>query len=298
MKQSRGFLGIAVVLAIAVCFALANTLASLAYAGGSDPLSLSTSRFFLPALILLLLLPARGVKILLPQRDGLIAITLGIVTAIYTFALLSAINLMPVSLAVLIFFLFPLFTSIILAICGWERLTLVTGGAAMVAFLGLALALGVHSRHVPVEGIVYAALAALGLAIVSAVSSRVIRSGDSRPVTLYMAASAAIVFALVSLLRGQFLLPHTMEGWIGFVGSNLFYAGAMIGFFIAISLIGPAKTTLFGNVEPLITLGTAYLFLGQLLAPQQIAGVALVVLALVGASILGRRQQPNQSKRR
>src|SRR3546814_5809666 len=91
-------------------------------------------------------------------------------------------------------------------------------------------------------GIVYGALAALGLATVSAVSHRVIRAGEPRQTTLYVALGAAATFVVLTLAGGAFTLPDTRAGWWGFVGTNLFYAVAMIGFFAAISLIGPART--------------------------------------------------------
>ena len=54
----------------------------------------------------------------------------------------------------------------------------------------------------------------------------------------------------------------------------------MIGYFVAISMIGPGKTTLYSNIEPLIAIGAAFLLLGQVLSPLQILGVFVVVGAL------------------
>src|SRR3546814_18530005 len=93
MESRREIIGITLVVFNSVCFALANTLAMFAYGGGSDPLSVSTARFFLPALILVIVLLATGRKLALPPRDGLIAGALGVVTAGYTWALLTSISL-------------------------------------------------------------------------------------------------------------------------------------------------------------------------------------------------------------
>lgn len=289
MDNRRELLGIALVVFIGVCFAMANTLAGLAYRGGSDPLSVSTARFFLPAIVLAAILAARGRRLLLPRRDGLIAAALGVVTAAYTWALLTSIHLLPISLAVLVFYLFPVFTAFIVAAFGWERLQRVTVVAAIIAFVGLALALGIGGKGLDPLGIALAALAAAGLATVSAVSHRVIRAGDPRQATLYVSVSAAATFVVLTLLAGDFVLPATREGWLGFVGTNLFYAIAMIGFFAAISLIGPAKTTLFSYVEPIIATGAAYVILGQTLTPIQLAGALVVVAALVTAGAAGLR---------
>jgi len=284
MDSRKEIIGIALVLAIGVGFAMANTLAGVAYTGGTDALTVSTSRFFLPALIIAVILLATGQPLLMPKRDGLIAAVLGLITVGYTWGLLSAIEVLPVPLAVLVFYLFPIFTTFIVAAMGWEKLHRINVIAAFVAFAGLALALGVSGKGLNLTGVALAAMSALGLAIVSAVSSRVIRAGDPRQATFYMAATAAVTFVLITLLFGEFRLPTTPTGWWGLIGTNLVYAAAMIGFFVAISKIGPGKTTLYSNIEPLIAIGAAFVLLDQVLSPWQILGIVTVVGALFFAA--------------
>lgn len=297
MQRSHEYLGIAVIVGVGLLFALGNTLANVAYAGGSDPVSLSTARFLFPAIALAAILALARKPPTLPRRDAAVALALGIVTAVYTLALLSAIEILPVALAVLIFFLFPILTSVILAVVGWERLPLTTIAAGVVAFAGLALALGVNRQALSVEGVIYGGIAALGLAIVSAVSSRIIRSGDPRPVTLYILTMASAVAIVIVLFRGEYLLPHTVSGWWGFGGSVLFSGIAMVGFFVAISLIGPARATLFQYAEPLFTMATAFLLLGQALTALQIVGAVVVVGALVGEKVLRGRTRDAAAQR-
>jgi hypothetical protein len=74
----------------------------------SDPLTVSAMRFLLPTVALIVWLRIRGLPLHLPARDGWIAAVLGAVTAFYTWALLSAIGAIPLALAILVFYLFPL----------------------------------------------------------------------------------------------------------------------------------------------------------------------------------------------
>ena len=291
MDKRREIFGIAVVVGVSICFAFSNTLAGLSYRSGADPFSLSTVRFFLPSLILIGILFAAGKPILLPRRDGMIGIVLGIVTAIYAWSFLSAIEVLPVSLAVLIFFLFPLFTSLIVAIFGWGRLTRATVIAGLVAFGGLALALGVTWSSLELTGVVFGLIAAFGIAIVSVVSSRVMRNSDHRQVALYIAATAAVTFVVIALVRGEFLMPQTTTGWWAFAGTNILFAAAMIGFFVGIAMIGPVKTTLFSYLEPLVTIAAAFMLLGQRLEAGQLLGALVVISALLYAGWSGLRQQ-------
>lgn len=280
--------GIVLALATAVAFALANTAAGLAYQGGSNPLTVAALRFIFPTLALFVWLRANGTPLGLPRRDGWIAATLGAITAIYTWALLGAINAIPLALAILVFYLFPLVATVILAVCGWEKMSRRTVAAIILAFVGLALALDPHGGNLDPEGVAMAFVAALGLGTVTAVSSRVIRAGDSRPATLYMAAVAGTLLIILCAAHGDFVLPQTDRGWLGFIGTAVLYAFAMIAFFIAISMIGPVRLSLLSYAEPVVASTLGFVLLGQVLTPIQIAGIALVIIALVGATLRSR----------
>jgi drug/metabolite transporter (DMT)-like permease len=281
--RSNDWAGITLALAAAVAFALANTSASLAYHSGSNPLTVAAMRFVLPTAALIVWLNMRGISLSLSARDGWVAAALGVVTAAYTLALLSAIGAIPLSLAILVFYLFPLVAAVILGICGWEKLGWQTIAAIVLAFAGLALALDPRGG-LDIVGVSLALVGALGLGIVISVSSRVFRAGDSRPVTLYMAAVAGAVLIALCTARGEFLLPQNGLGWVGFVGAAGFYAFAMIAFFIAISMIGPVRASLLSYVEPVTAAGLGVTLLGETLVPLQVTGIALVIAALIGAT--------------
>jgi drug/metabolite transporter (DMT)-like permease len=220
----------------------------------------------------------------LPKRDTLLAVLLGFVTALYTWALLHAFHALPFALAVLIFYLFPLIAAILVAAFGWERFIWRTGAAIVLALIGLALALNVRGGNLDPGGIVLALLAAVGLAIVIVVSSRMFGTGDARPLTLYMAAGASVLLLILCAVSGDFALPQTAPAWIAFTASSLIYGFAMIAFFIAVSMIGPVRTSLLSYADAVISAGLGVVVLGQALTLVQVAGIALVIIALVGAT--------------
>ena len=47
-RSSRAWVGVAVAIAAGAAFAVANTAAGLAYQGGSNPLTVASTRFLLP----------------------------------------------------------------------------------------------------------------------------------------------------------------------------------------------------------------------------------------------------------
>ena len=281
MDQSHYRKGMILAIGSAICFALSNTFAGLAYQGGATPFTLSASRFLLPAAFLLIALLMQKQPLMMAWRYGLGAGILGVVTIIYTLALLTAINLLPIPIAILIFYLFPIFTGIILAVTGWDAFGRTKIIGALIAFLGLALTLGVQFGELDALGIILAAVAAVGLATVSSVSHRLIGGADPRQATLYMSVAASMTMLVVVGIRGKLEMPINAIGWTGFCISNLSYAVAMIGFFYAIAVIGAGASTFFSNLEPLVVTGTSFLLLGQVLLPLQFVGVLVVVGALI-----------------
>ena len=282
----RAWRGIIVALAAAAAFSFANMLAAVvAHDGGPTPLTVAAVRYLVPAAALVIWLRLSSGSLLMRRRDAAVAVGLGIVTAFYTWALLKSFTLIPFALAVLIFYLFPLLAAVIVAALGWEKLAWRTVAGIVVAIAGLALALNVHGGHLGPQGVLLAGLAAVGLAIVIAVSSRVFGKGDARPLTLYMAASASLLLFILCAASRDFVLPQTNPAWFGFIASSALYAFAVIAFYIAISMIGPVLSSLLSYADAVISASLGVAVLGQALAPMQVAGIALVIVALIGATV-------------
>ncbi len=288
--KSQRFAGVFLALVSAVFFALSNTLAGVAYLGGSDPFTLSATRFILPAIILFFLLLFTGKAIVLERRAGMTAAVLGLISVVYTFALLKAIELLPVSIAILIFYLFPILTAFILAIFAAIRLSARMIVSAFVVFAGLSLALAVQFRELNPVGMLAGLVSAIGFAIVCSVSNRLMLGQDSRQVTLYLSAAATIVMIVISAFVGHFQLPVTTAGWAGFLASNILYAAAIIGFYISISMVGAGAATFFVNLEPIVVVGAGYVFLGQVISVWQMVGIVIVIGALIYGSQTGHSE--------
>ena len=256
-------------------------------------MTLAALRFVLPVIVLAIWLKAEGRSFWLSKRDGWIAAGLGAVTAVYSWALLSAIGSIPLALAILIFYLFPLVATVLLGLFGWEKLGGKTIAAIVVAFVGLVFALDARVAQLDLIGMSLAFFAALGLGVVIAVSSRLLRTGDSRPVTLYMAAVSGFLLIALCALEGEFVFPHTTTGWLGFMAATLFYAFAMIAFFVAIALIGPTRSSLLGYVEPVVAAALGVIVLSEELSLVQISGIFLVVGALANVTVL--KPKPKKS---
>lgn len=280
MSRTNSLVGVALAIAAAVGFAANTTLARIAYDSGSNVMTFLTVRTTLAGFVVLtMLLLSRG-PLKLPPRQRLAAFGIGLLLALYSFGTLSAIKFIPVALAVLIFYTFPLLTTVYLWLTGHERPNWRSGAAVIVAFIGLMLALDIGGAALDLRGVAFATLAAFGITAVIILNNRLVGEGDSRPVTLHMLASAAVVCILLTLALGEFALPSGGPGWWSFLSGPFFYAMAIISFFIAMSKLGPFRTTLTMNLEPIWSMIFGFALLGQVLTGWQLFGAGLVVAAV------------------
>jgi drug/metabolite transporter (DMT)-like permease len=296
MSRSNILLGAALAGAAGIGFAANSTAAKLAYEGGSNPLTYLSLRSALAAALVLTIILVLDRSTKMPWRRRLAAIGLGAILTVYSYGLLAAIQFIPVALAVLIFYTFPLLTSIYMWISGRERPTWLSVGAILVAFFGLALALDVTSGQLNLEGVALAIMAALGITVVVVLNNRLVGTDDSRPITLHMMLSAMTLFVVITLVLGNFALPQTGLGWTGILVGTSAYAFAIVTIFIAMSYAGAVPAALSLNLEPVASMFFGFVILGQTLSALQISGAALVIAAVLSVRLADIRKPGYQGE--
>jgi drug/metabolite transporter (DMT)-like permease len=253
----------------------------IAYDGGSNPLTVITLRTLGTVAVLAIYLRVAGLSFRLEPRALRIALLLGIPLAANNYCLNAAMLDIPVPLAVLIFYLWPALTTGASWALGKERPSTRGLLGLLLAFVGVGLAVNADLTAGQAKGVWFALAGAVIWSLVFLLNSHFFRGRDTRPTTLYMACSAALIFVLACAVTRDVVLPVTAPGWIGVASLPFFYAFAMIGLFAATMRLGPMRTGFYMNFEPIASVLLAALILGQTLAPMQFAGAALVIAALV-----------------
>lgn len=283
MIRSPQLVGAALVVLAAFLLAGTSTSAVLAYRGGGNPAIVMLVRFCGGVAILLALLGASRTGVRLPSGARWAALAVGVPQAAQAYFLYQAFANIPVGLTMIIFYVYPLLVALIAGAMGHDRMTRSLGLGLGIALIGLVLVFDVSDGRLNLEGALNALGAALSWALVVVLSGRIARGLDSRKVTLHVQ-TAALILTLAAVAAGMELhLPTTSGGWGALLLLPLFYGSAMAIFFIAVSMIGPMRASLIMNVEALFAVVLGYAVLSQSLTPPQLAGGALVVLALFTA---------------
>lgn len=277
---ARRSLAVGLVLLAALGYSFHTTLSRASYEHGPDPATILFLRSLVTVVAIWVLLRARGVDPWLKGRALVQGLVLGLVLSGQAFAMLTALYFIPVSLLILIFYLFPLIVAGYIHVTGLHRITAITLASLLAAFAGVALALGVSPGGLDWRGVVLALVATITVAVNIVGSAAVIRKADSLVVTFVMSIAMLAVFAVYNLVRGKLALPSDPGGWWPLAGCLIAYLLAAVCFYSALGRLGPQKVAMAMNVEPILTISLAALILEERLTPLQFVGAALVIAAI------------------
>jgi drug/metabolite transporter (DMT)-like permease len=279
-------------------FAGTTILAKFAYAAGANALTLLMFRhLFVPAALAAYFL-VRGRKMGLPRAMRNRALLLGGVLACNSIGYIGSVRFIPVSLAVLIFYTYPLIVALVSRLVDKKPLGRARVAALVCAFAGLGLLLGAGSHStLDWRGVALASLAAISLGNVLFWSDRLLgqahahESADPLAVKFHLLLGCGAGVVATFLVLGDYVPPATEAGWLSVAGFAVLYLLSFVTLFTALPMLGAVKASLLANIEPVVTLVLAALLLGERLAPAQAVGGALVIGAIV-ATQLGERRGP------
>lgn len=275
-ERRRHLLGAALVTLSAVAIAIVPTLARFAYDGGSDTLTVITTRSIVSALSCFLVPIALKRPLAIARKPLAISMALGILYAVHLYGLLAAVHYLPVNMVIIIFYLHPLIVGVIAMLASHESIGWKTFGALAAAFAGLGLAIGFSFSEVNLYGVALALMAAVIAAALIIGSSHAMRDCDSLVFTSYMMLSAALVLTGFAVTQGM-RWPVATMGWIGCAGVAIAYTIGTTTFFAAIPLLGAVRAAMISNLEPVLGILFAMAILGETVSPLQGLGIATVI---------------------
>ena len=286
-NTQQPWLGYLLTIIAALSFACSLVLARVTYDYGSNPETVLVVRFSALAVLLVIWNTWRGKSLAIPPKLIALSMLVGLAYFIGIGSYLSSVAYMPVSLAVLIFYTFPILVTLISAAIHkhWPHPLQIL--ALVIAFAGLILALDVETDGVQLIGLVFAVLASLGVTANMLSSAHVLKQVSTTVFSFYMALSTLLLSLVVTLFNGEFSPPHSTEGIIYFAGMLLFFFSGYICTYNAVRLIGPVLMSPLMNLEPIATSLLAVLLLEEVLLIQQVWGGAIVIFGILLAQLPG-----------
>jgi drug/metabolite transporter (DMT)-like permease len=278
---------VALALTSAAGFGVMPVLGKVAYDDGAEPIGVLAVRFALAAAALLVLARVLGQPLPRDRRLGALVLLGGVGYVGQALCFFFALERISAGLTSLLLYVFPALVVVLSAVLRKERPRPVQATCVAVALVGTALTIG------PVQGGQGSGVAlGLGAALVYAVyilsSSRVTGVGAFAMAAVVLSAAAVTTGGLAAVVRPA--LPTSGTAWLALVGVALLgTVVAVTAFFAALALLGPSDAAVLSTVEPVVSVVVAGLVLGERLASTQVAGGAVVLLAV---AVLARAGSP------
>jgi len=288
-KPIARWAAVLLLLAVAASFGSNNVSARIAFEHGTGVSTAVAVRSIVTALAMLVLIRAQKVPLALPAGAYGRAAVIGVLLAVQSFCLYSAVARIPVALALLAFSTFPMMLSLISWASGGEAPTRRALVAMPLALAGLALALDVVGLGGSIAGrwaeigagVGFALGAGLSWALILFLTVHWLRDVDGRVRTLLTMCIAAAIVLIAGVATGDLALPDAPAGWAGLALLCAFYGTAITTLFIVLPRVGAVNNAVVLNFEPIVVLALAWVVLGQSVAPRQIVGAFIVVGAIV-----------------
>jgi drug/metabolite transporter (DMT)-like permease len=267
----------------AVAFGTLSIFAKLAYNSGLGTEQLLAFRFVLAAAGMWALSFAVGQNPLRLRRRqvlGLVALG-GVNYTAQSMTFFLALRYLPVSLCVLIVYIYPS----LVVIAGWlflkRRISLLHAGALVASFVGVVLLVGGAELRLNI-GLLFAFAAPLFYTTFILVSERVMEDVPPVAGSAVMMTATGIVLSVIAAGVGQLTLPATQQAWAISVGIAVVPTMVAISLFLAgLPRVGAARASLISTLELVVTVTLAIVLLGDRFTPLEAVGGLLVLAAVV-----------------
>lgn len=278
--------GIVLAATSAVAFGTMAILAQLAYREGAQAVPLLAGRFAVAAVLLVAYNLARRTTL---RIDGAqiwrLALLGGIGYAFESALYFAALGKASAAVVGLIFYSYPMWTSMAALATGLERFHPRLLIALVLGTIGVLLIFSLPSEGL--AGPLLALAAAFAVTVYYLFAQVFVRGVDPAVAATYTALGAGVTLAGVTLAGGKGL---PAAAWPHAAGIGLVTAIAFVCLYGAVARIGSAKTSVTHMLEPVTIVVLAALILGDDISSRVVIGAVFIVAALPILAVRGKRK--------
>lgn len=284
-------LAIAILLLLGTSFAANHVAARLAFDHGTGLLVAIVCRSGTSLLALTALLVWTRQLPRLPQGTGKWQLALGLLIAIQSLCIYSAVARIPVALALLVTNTFPILLALLTWALGGKPPSRKTAAIMALILFGLLFVLDLPAllggQDMGPDWII-GILFGFGASVVFAFGLWITEhklSGLSGPVrsfyTILVVFGSMLAAGAANALPGGMTLPANSTGWLALASLCLLYTIAFTSLFVFAPRLDMARNAPIMNIEPVASLLLGWLVLGQMFNGTQLFGGTVVITGIV-----------------
>ncbi|SCY23733.1 DMT family transporter [Microvirga guangxiensis] len=289
-RSSHHATGLLFAVSSASLYGLNIVFARMASFAGANGSAIVVYRVFLMlALVAIVAFAARRSLAMAREERGKMLL-LGISTAFVGICYLSSVAFIPVAVAAVVFYTFPILIVLASPFVEKTPLTPLLIGVVVVATFGVCLVVGPAFSGLDWRGLALAFAASVATAIQFFVAARCTRTGVVAKV-FWIHLIVLPTSILISLVTGQ-LAPPSILALAPFAVA-MTIGGYVFGFvlqFLALGRITAVAAGIIYCTEPVVASVASAFILGEALSPVQVAGGCLVLAAIMTNVLLEQRR--------
>ncbi len=289
-RVSRSGAGLTLALSGAFFYGFNITFAKIASGLGVGGPMIVAERVLVMIAIGLIFGIATKASFAVPKAERLPLFGLGIGSTGVSICYLSSVAFIPITIAAVIFYTFPILIVLLSPLVDKKPLTIAMMGIVVLAFIGVVLVLGSTDAGLDPRGLLLAAGASVSAALQFFSGTRCRQTGTAAKVVITQL--IVLPSALVTLyFTGAVMTLDTqivalIPIWLT-IGGFVFGFGCQV---LALARISASVAGLAFCLEPVVAAITSALVLGERLAPIQYVGGAIVIFAIIANAFVERRR--------
>ncbi len=282
MEMSDTLKGTVYSILSASCFAVLAIFIPYAIKGGSNTVTLMSTRFVLAAVVLWSMVRYRALPLVAPRKMAAVMLIGAAGYGVTSACLVQAVGRTGAAMAALLLYLYPALVTVVTAALGMEKFSRNKLFALILSFAGMALVLGGAEVKLDYVGVLFGLLSSLFYTFYITAGAHFTKGVQPLLTTTLIVSGAAALYVFSALFSGQFTLAVSFSAWLATLGCVFFSTLLSILFlFEAIKLIGPSKVSIISTIEPVITIALAVVLLGESFVLLQSVGVAFVISSIL-----------------
>ena len=277
--------GVIFALVAGILFGLIGPTTKIAYNFGASASLAILFRYVVATIFILPFIPFQKNLLKTYQKNIISFLLISLGSILLTSGLLISFNYINVSLAVLIFCLYPIYVLIYSVLVDKEEINIIVKFLFFSTFIGIFLVLGPSLRIVNLIGIIFAVIASIGATSMIIINQKMSRKGiQPIPINIFINIINTIFFFLIIKVFFSLNINYDFNIYLFIFIPSACYCLAFLSQLYAIPRIGQSNTALFLYLEPVVGVLGAVYFLDEILTFSQLVGAVVVILSLLLAT--------------
>ena len=277
--------GVIFALVAGILFGLIGPTTKIAYNFGASASLAILFRYVVATIFILPFIPFQKNLLKTYQKNIISFLLISLGSILLTSGLLISFNYINVSLAVLIFCLYPIYVLIYSVLVDKEEINIIVKFLFFSTFIGIFLVLGPSLRIDNLIGIIFAVIASIGATSMIVINQKMSRKGiQPIPINIFINIINTIFFFLIIKVFFSLNINYDYNIYLFIFIPSACYCLAFLSQLYSIPRIGQSNTALFLYLEPVVGVLGAVYFLDEILTFSQLVGAVVVILSLLLAT--------------